>query len=97
MEFFAWIQFPNKFVKVFYTSNPFPYIKDSDLFVLSSTFEGLPNVLLEALTLGKPIISSNCPTGPNEILSYGKGGQLFKIGDYKSLSKKDILNRLGNK
>ena len=65
-------------------------MKLSDALILSSRYEGLPNVLLEALTLGKPVISSNCPTGPNEILSYGKGGQLFKIGDYKSLSKKIV-------
>ncbi len=78
----------NKFVKVFYTSNPFPYIKDSDLFVLSSTFEGLPNVLLEAITLKKFVISSDCPTGPREILDNEKGGFLFKVGDYESLSKK---------
>ena len=73
-----------------YVKNPFPYMKLSDALILSSRYEGLPNVLLEALTLGKPVISSNCPTGPNEILSYGKGGQLFKIGDYKSLSKKIV-------
>ena len=73
-----------------YVKNPFPYIKLSDVLILSSKYEGLPNVLLEALTLGKPVISSNCPTGPNEILSNGKGGQLFKIGDYKSLSKKIV-------
>ena len=78
----------NKFVKVFYTSNPFPYIKDSELFVLSSTFEGLPNVLLEAITLKKFVISSDCPTGPREILDNEKGGFLFKVGDYESLSKK---------
>ncbi len=76
------------FVKIFYTNNPFPYIKESDLFVLSSTFEGLPNVLLEAITLKKFVISSNCPTGPREILDNEKGGFLFKVGDYKSLSKK---------
>ena len=52
--------------------NPFPYILKSDLFILSSIFEGLPNVLLESLTLNRFIISSNCPTGPSEILSYGR-------------------------
>ena len=63
----------------------------SDLFILSSIFEGLPNVLLESLALNRFIISSNCPTGPSEILSYGKGGILFKIGDYKDLGKKIIF------
>ena len=58
--------------------------------VLSSKYEGLPNVLLEALALNKFVISTNCPTGPNEILLNGKGGFLFKIGDYKDLSNKVI-------
>ena len=51
----------------------------------------MPNVLLEALALKKYIISTNCPTGPREILLNGKGGDLVKIGDYETLSKK-ILN-----
>ena len=68
----------------------------SDLFILTSKFEGLPNVLLEAAVLKKFIISTNCPTGPREILQNGKGGFLFKIGDYKSLSEK-ILNYHQNK
>ncbi len=79
-----------KIVKIFYTNNPFPYIKECDLFVLSSTFEGLPNVLLEAITLKKFVISSDCPTGPKEILDNEKGGFLFKVGEHNSLSKKII-------
>lgn len=69
-----------------YQKNPFPFIKMSDVFVLSSKYEGSPNVLLEAITLNKLIISSDCPTGPKEILDGGKGGILFKVGDYKRLS-----------
>ena len=49
-------------------NNPFPYLLRSDLFILSSIFEGLPNVLLEAITLNKFIISTNCSTGPSELL-----------------------------
>ena len=74
-----------------YKKNPFPYLKKSNLFVLSSKYEGLPNVLLEALTLKKFIVSSNCPTGPSEILDNGKNGLLFKVGDYKELAKKIIF------
>ena len=55
--------------------------------MLSSLFEGLPNVLLEAQVLKKFIISSNCPTGPREILLNGRAGFLFDVGDYKKLSK----------
>ena len=68
-----------------------PYIKQADIFILSSKFEGLPNVLLESIALKKMIISSDCPTGPKEILIRGKGGLLFKVGDYKDLSKKIIF------
>ena len=69
-------------------------IKLSDLFILTSKYEGLPNVLLEAMTLKKFIISSDCPSGPKEILDNGKGGFLFKHGDYKDLLKKLVyLNK----
>ena len=66
------------------------------MFVLSSKFEGLPNVLLESITLGKFIISSDCPTGPREILSSGKGGLLFKTNNEIDLKNK-ILFYLNNK
>tara|TARA_B100000029_G_scaffold497210_1_gene564510 strand:- start:1698 stop:2795 length:1098 start_codon:yes stop_codon:yes gene_type:complete len=81
----------NNFVRLIpFQHNPYPYIKKCDLFVLSSKYEGLPNVLLEAALLNKFIISTNCPTGPKEILLNGKGGLLFKIGDYKDLARKII-------
>ena len=66
--------------------NPYPYLRKSDLFILSSRFEGLPNVILEAQSLKKFVISSDCPTGPKEILNKGKLGMLFKVGDYKKLA-----------
>lgn len=74
-----------------FTNNPYPFIKAADLFILTSKFEGLPNVLLEAITLNKFIISSNCPTGPKEILINNKGGLLFRVGDYVDLSKKILF------
>ena len=70
-----------------FKKNPFNLMKSSDLFILSSLYEGLPNVLLEAQVLKKFIISSNCPTGPKEILLNGKAGFLFNVGDYIKLSK----------
>ena len=79
-----------------YQTNPYNLIKSSDIFILTSLYEGLPNVLLEAQVLKKCIISSNCPTGPKEILLNGKAGYLFKIKDYQHLSKL-ILKILGNK
>ena len=73
-----------------FRQNPYPYIKGCSIFVLSSLYEGLPNVLLEAATLKKFIISTNCPTGPKEILDNGKGGSLFKVGNQTDLVKKII-------
>jgi len=74
-----------------FKSNPFPYLKKSNLFILTSLFEGLPNVLLEAATLKKFIISTDCPTGPKEILRNGKNGFLCKIGNYRNIAEKIIL------
>jgi len=70
-----------------YQNNPFNLIKLSDIFILTSIYEGLPNVLLEAQVLKKFIISSDCPTGPREILLNGKAGYLFKMRDYKKLAQ----------
>tara|TARA_B100001123_G_scaffold380045_1_gene449394 strand:- start:872 stop:1972 length:1101 start_codon:yes stop_codon:yes gene_type:complete len=71
-----------------FIKNPFPYIKKADLFILTSLYEGLPNVILESLALNKFVISSNCPTGPSEILDNNKGGLLFKTSDHIDLAKK---------
>ena len=82
----------DKIIKIIkYQDNPYKFLKKADLFVLSSFYEGLPNVLLEAMVLKKFIISSNCPTGPKEILNNEKYGFLFKIGDYKELSNKIVF------
>ena len=70
-----------------YKKNPYNLIKSSDIFLSTSTYEGLPNVLLEAQVLKTYIISTNCPTGPREILLDGKAGTLINIGDYRNLSK----------
>ena len=71
-------------------NNPFPYLLKSDLFVLSSTFEGLPNVMLEALILNKFVISTNCSTGPSEILLNGKGGILVPIKNSRKMAENII-------
>ena len=82
----------NKNVRILdYKKNPYPYIKQTDFLILSSLHEGLPNILLEAIVLNKFIISSDCPTGPREILNNGKGGGLFKVGSYKDLTQKIIF------
>ena len=76
-----------KYVKLIgYKKNPYPYFLKTNIVVLTSLFEGLPNILLEAQFLKKYIISTNCPTGPNEILLKGAAGDLVKIGDYKKIA-----------
>jgi N-acetylgalactosamine-N,N'-diacetylbacillosaminyl-diphospho-undecaprenol 4-alpha-N-acetylgalactosaminyltransferase len=69
-------------------SNPFYYLSRSDLFVLSSEVEGFPNALLEAMACDLPVISSNCKSGPIELLDNGKYGMLYKVGDVSSLASK---------
>ena len=82
----------NKIIKILnFEKNPYTVINECDIFILSSTFEGLPNVLLEAASLRKLIISSDCRTGPKEILQSGKGGLLFKVKNFKELSKKILF------
>ena len=71
-----------------FAENPYPVIRQTEILILSSKYEGLPNVLLEAQVLKKFIISSNCPTGPREILLNGKGGLLFEVGNFRELANK---------
>jgi len=91
------IIYKKKIKLINYNRNPFKFIKRSELFILTSLYEGLPNVLLEAISLKKFIISSDCPTGPREILLNGKAGFLFRVGDYKNLAKKIIFYSLYKK
>ncbi|NVN96543.1 MAG: glycosyltransferase [Bacteroidetes bacterium] len=79
-----------------FTKNPFPYIKKSDVFVLSSLYEGLPTVLIEALAIGVPIVSTDCPDGPREILNNGEYGMLVQVSNPKALSQA-IIETLDSK
>lgn len=62
-------------------NNPYPYIKNADLFLHTSEREGLPTVLLESAILDTIIVAMNCPTGPKEILNDGKCGELITLGN----------------
>lgn len=78
----------NKFIEFVNFKNPHSYFKKKGIFILNSFFEGLPNVLIEALQYKIPIISTNCQSGPNEILKKGKYGFLTKVNDEYDVAKK---------
>ncbi|PWV62523.1 glycosyltransferase [Plasticicumulans acidivorans] len=66
--------------------NPYPYMAQARLLVMSSAWEGLGNVLVEALALGTPVVSTDCPDGPAEILEGGRYGRLVPVGDAGALA-----------
>lgn len=69
-----------------YVDNPYKYMSKSSVFVLSSRWEGFGNVLVEALACGCPVVSTDCPTGPREILCDGDYGPLVPVGDEEKLA-----------
>lgn len=73
-------------------ANVFPYLKKCDIFVLSSNYEGFGYVLLEAMSQGLPVISTDSPYGPSEVLGNGKYGLLVPVGNINSM--KNAISRL---
>ena len=69
-----------------FTDNPFSYMKHSDVFVLSSAWEGFGMALVEAMATGTPVVATDCPNGPAEILENGKWGRLVPVGDAPALA-----------
>lgn len=69
-----------------YVENPYRYMSQASVFVLSSQYEGLPTVLIEALACGCPVVATDCPSGPREILADGKYGPLVPVGEIADLA-----------
>jgi len=69
-----------------FKSNPYKYLAHSDVFVLASLWEGFGNVILEAMACGIPVVATDCPSGPREIISHMEDGLLVPVRDAKSLA-----------
>jgi glycosyltransferase involved in cell wall biosynthesis len=78
-----------------FCDNPFALIRQADLFVMTSDFEGLPNALIEAQGLGLPAVATDCPYGPAEIIEDGVTGRLVPMADATAVARA-IIEILGD-
>ena len=70
-----------------FVDNPYPFMRRASLLVLSSDYEGLPSVPIQALACGCPVVTTDCPSGPREILDDGTWGRLVPVGDEEALAE----------
>lgn len=82
----------DKVILIGFDKNPFKYLARAKFLVSSSNTEAFPMSLIEALSLGVPVVSTDCPTGPREIIDHEKNGLLVEVGDSKQLS--DAIDRM---
>lgn len=80
-----------------FTNNPYSFFYNSDCYLMTSDYEGLPTVLIEAMACGCPVVSTDCPSGPREILEDEQYGYLIPIGDIKGLENAIKKTISGNK
>ena len=79
-----------------FVNNPLPYMRAATAFVSSSTVEGFGNAIVEALGCGTPVISTDCPSGPAEILENGRYGRLVPVGDANALAAAMLASNIGH-
>jgi glycosyltransferase involved in cell wall biosynthesis len=70
-----------------FVENPFAYMARAGVFVLSSAWEGMPGVLIQALACGAPVVATDCESGPREVLQDGRVGRLVPVGDASALAQ----------
>lgn len=86
----------NKISFTGFQNNPYYYMYHASVFTLTSDYEGFPNVVIEALACGLPVVTTNCKTGPREIIENGKEGYVVKRGDYNAVADA-LIEILSNK
>ncbi len=69
-----------------FVTNPFAYMARAAVFVLSSAWEGMPGVLIQALACGAPVVATDCESGPREVLQNGRFGRLVPVGDASAMA-----------
>jgi glycosyltransferase involved in cell wall biosynthesis len=69
-----------------FVANPLAYVRQCNLFCLPSLYEGMPVALLEAMACGVPVVATDCPSGPREVLAGGEFGRLVPVGDPAALA-----------
>lgn len=81
----------NNIIFAGYQTNPYKYLKKCDIFIHTCLFEGFANVIIEAMACGVPVIATDCPYGPRDIITNGENGLLVNMNDRKALAKAIIM------